>query len=135
MACGGIEPPYTDFQSVANPSQLTSHVVQFPFFLAPHYTKCKVLLVSGYRHLLNDNRSIQLPVLSLTGILISTCISLINALGVYWQHRQWGREESNLYCLPLGNRFTVCRNTTNRCRSPGIFFVSPRTLGKKRWES
>ena len=41
-------------------------------------------------------------------------------------------EESNLYCLPRGNRFTVCRNTTNRCRSPRIFFVSPRTLGKKR---
>ena len=95
MACGGIEPPYTDFQSVANPSQLTSHVVQFPFFLAPHYTKCKVLLVSGYRHLLNDNRSIQLPVLSLTGILISTCISVINTLGVYWQHHLWGLQESN----------------------------------------
>nr|DAX01614.1 MAG TPA: hypothetical protein [Bacteriophage sp.] len=32
---------------------------------------------------MNNNRSIQFPVLSLTGILISTCISIINALGVY----------------------------------------------------
>lgn len=46
---------------------------------------------------------------------------------------KWVKEESNLYCLPRGNRFTVCCNTTNRCRSPWIFFVSPRTLGKKRW--
>ena len=148
------------------------------FLLAPHCPKCKVLLVRGYRHLLNDNHSIQFPVLSLTGILISTCISVINTLGVYWQYRQWkvpesnrphgllvhltviayqrytfpcafsrstsevkrdifyicrasashllvgsypttwGREELNLQCLPLGNWFTVRRNTANRCRLP-----------------
>lgn len=67
----------------------------FRFLPAPHYAKCKVLLVSGYRHLLNGNRSIQFPVLSLTGILISTCISVINTLGVYWQHHQWKAPESN----------------------------------------
>ncbi len=44
---------------------------------------------------MSDNHSIQFPVLSLTGILISTCISVINALGVYWQHRQWKVPESN----------------------------------------
>lgn len=33
--------------------------------------------------------------LSLTGILISTCISVINTLGVYWQHHQWKVPESN----------------------------------------
>ena len=33
--------------------------------------------------------------LSLTGILISTYISVINVLGVYWQHRQWKVPESN----------------------------------------
>lgn len=45
--------------------------------------------------------------------------------------RAWGREELNLQCLPLGNWFTVSRNTANRCRFPKtalrrlaiIFFV------------
>lgn len=34
--------------------------------------------------------------------------------------------ELNHQCLPLGNRFTVCRNTTNRCRFPisASFFAS-----------
>ena len=31
---------------------------------------------------------------------------------------KWEREESNLHCLPRGNRFTVCCNTTNRYRFP-----------------
>lgn len=43
-----------------------------------------------------------------------------------------GREELNLQCLPLGNWFTVSRNTANRCRFPktairrlAIMFIVP----------
>ena len=41
----------------------------------------------------------------------------------------WGREELNLQCLPHRNRFTVCRNTANRCRFPktGIAGIEPAT--------
>ena len=40
--------------------------------------------------------------------------------------RAWGREELNLQCLPLGNWFTVSRNTANRCRFPRI--IPPVTV-------
>lgn len=51
--------------------------------------------------------------------------------------RAWVREELNLQCLPLGNWFTVSRNTANRCRFPKtalrrlaiIFFVPCVALG------
>ena len=52
------------------------------FLLGYHHPRIFYSAASG---------SIQFPVLSLTGILISTCISLINALGVYWQHHQSAR--------------------------------------------
>lgn len=32
----------------------------------------------------------------------------------------WERVELNHHCLPLGNRFTVCRNTANRYRFPEL---------------
>lgn len=38
-----------------------------------------------------------------------------------WTCKKWVREESNLHCLPRGNRFTVCCNTTNRYRSPRFY--------------
>ena len=41
----------------------------------------------------------------------------------------WERVELNHHCLPLGNRFTVCRNTANRYRfpkSPTITAMFPR---------
>ena len=48
--------------------------------------------------------------------------------------RKWERKESNLHCLPLGNRFTVCRNTANRYRSP-IYRLSRQALPKVTWLS
>lgn len=47
-------------------------------------------------------------------------------LTLYFISAKWGREESNLYCLPLGNWFTVSRNTANRCRFPRI--IPPVTV-------
>lgn len=46
--------------------------------------------------------------------------------GLQMNDNEWGKKESNLQCLPRGNRFTVCRNTTNCYRFP--LYTPPTTL-------
>lgn len=71
-----------------------------------------------------------------TGVMIFCCLSVgclpavyptctftkhlapLPYLTLYFYFCKWGREELNLQCLPLGNWFTVSRNTANRCRFP-----------------